>query len=100
MAYMARARLRRGIRIVLLANRIEELKMQKDGAEDSGLPLTTKGAIFIAVVWAKMQELKEQEIFMPVQKAAREKAAKGKSSVLLSSILRIPCFLASYKMTC
>lgn len=33
-AYMARARLRRGIEIVKLANRIEALKMQEDEAED------------------------------------------------------------------
>lgn len=37
-AYMARARLRRGIELVKLANRIESLKMQEDDSEDSDMP--------------------------------------------------------------
>ncbi|EON97909.1 putative calcium calmodulin-dependent protein kinase protein [Phaeoacremonium minimum UCRPA7] len=37
-AYMARARLRRGIELVKLANRIEALKMQEDDSEDSDMP--------------------------------------------------------------
>ena len=35
---MARARLRRGIELVKLANRIEALKMQEDDSEDSDMP--------------------------------------------------------------
>ncbi|KAJ9157520.1 Calcium/calmodulin-dependent protein kinase [Pleurostoma richardsiae] len=37
-AYNARARLRRGIELVKLANRIEALKMQEDDPDDSDLP--------------------------------------------------------------
>ncbi len=37
-AYLARARLRRGIEMVKLANRIEALKMQEDDPEDSDMP--------------------------------------------------------------
>ena len=36
-AYMARARLRRGIEIIKLANRIEQLKMQEEEEEDGGI---------------------------------------------------------------
>jgi len=46
-AYMAKARLRRGIEIVKLANRIEALKMQEDEQEDTGdedLPADAKAA--------------------------------------------------------
>lgn len=37
-AFMAKARLRRGIEMVKLANRIEALKMQEDEGEDSDMP--------------------------------------------------------------
>lgn len=37
-AFMAKARLRRGIEMVKLANRIEALKMQEDDSEDSDMP--------------------------------------------------------------
>ncbi|KAF3769114.1 regulation of circadian rhythmicity [Cryphonectria parasitica EP155] len=37
-AFMAKARLRRGIEMVKLANRIEALKMHEDDAEDSDIP--------------------------------------------------------------
>lgn len=37
-AFMAKARLRRGIEMVKLANRIEALKMQEDDGEDSDMP--------------------------------------------------------------
>lgn len=37
-AYMAKARLRRGIEMVKLANRIEALKIQEDDSEDSDMP--------------------------------------------------------------
>jgi len=90
-AYMARARLRRGIEIVKLANRIEALKMSDDDpenpdfpedsaaaaasniAEKTSLPSSAastgkeklnravKGAIFREVVLAKVREMKEQE---------------------------------------
>ncbi|RYP42938.1 hypothetical protein DL770_011980 [Monosporascus sp. CRB-9-2] len=90
-AYMARARLRRGIEIVKLANRIEALKMSDDDPENpdfpedsaaaaasnvvekTSLPKSTastgkeklnravKGAIFREVVLAKVREMKEQE---------------------------------------
>ncbi|RYO83008.1 hypothetical protein DL766_005539 [Monosporascus sp. MC13-8B] len=90
-AYMARARLRRGIEIVKLANRIEALKMSDDDpenpdfpenaaaaaasnvAEKTSLPSSAastgkeklnravKGAIFREVVLAKVREMKQQE---------------------------------------
>jgi calcium/calmodulin-dependent protein kinase I len=37
-AYLTRARLRRGIEMVKLANRIEALKMQEDDPENSDMP--------------------------------------------------------------
>lgn len=37
-AYLTKARLRRGIEMVKLANRIEQLKMQEDDPADSDLP--------------------------------------------------------------
>jgi calcium/calmodulin-dependent protein kinase I len=45
-AYMAKARLRRGIEIVKLANRIEALKMQEDEEDESqaDLPSNPKAA--------------------------------------------------------
>ncbi|RYP39683.1 hypothetical protein DL767_002064 [Monosporascus sp. MG133] len=105
-AYMARARLRRGIEIVKLANRIEALKMSDDDpenpdfpedataaaasniAEKTSLPVTAastgkeklnravKGAIFREVVLAKVREMKEQE---QTQKL-REEVEKHNSS--------------------
>jgi hypothetical protein len=58
-AYMARMRLRRGIEIVKLANRIEALKMADDDSRNlSNIP---KGAIIHEVVLAKVWEMKWQQ---------------------------------------
>lgn len=38
-AYLAKARLRRGIEMVKLANRIEALKMQEEDPENSDMPM-------------------------------------------------------------
>jgi calcium/calmodulin-dependent protein kinase I len=103
-AYLAKARLRRGIEIVKLTNRIEALKMQEDEVEDSDLPAdaqaavgglpegenaaegssghkksltqVAKGAIFREVVLAKVREAKEQEKVAQVEKDAQDKAAR------------------------
>jgi calcium/calmodulin-dependent protein kinase I len=52
-AYMAKARLRRGIEIIKLANRIEALKMQEDdegeAPADSDLPNNSEAAAVAAV---------------------------------------------------
>lgn len=104
-AYIARARLRRGIEIVKLANRIEALKMheedEEDGddipspmamapSEDAGtggesspsghtkkrsLGKIARGAIFREVVLAKVREVKDNEEREKVEQEAREKAA-------------------------
>jgi len=88
-AFMAKARLRRGIELVKLANRIESLKMQEDDPENTDMPADStlaadqsrssvpssaapgegtrrlskaiKGAIFREVVLAKVREMKQQE---------------------------------------
>jgi calcium/calmodulin-dependent protein kinase I len=99
-AYLAKARLRRGIEIIKLSNRIEALKMQEDEAEESDLPLdaqtaaeaattdegsaegssssgrksiaqAARGAIFREVVLAKVREAKEQEKVAQVEKDAQ-----------------------------
>ncbi|KAI1082974.1 calcium/calmodulin-dependent protein kinase [Whalleya microplaca] len=103
-AYMAKARLRRGIELVKLANRIEALKLQEDDPEnpdfDNGLgqsqsgdksssksepgsgkgKLTRamRGAIFREVVLAKVREMKEQEQTLKIAEEV-EKEAKRKS---------------------
>ena len=103
-AYMAKARLRRGIELVKLANRIESLKMQEEDPENSDMPddatlaadqsvragplaagagkrslsKTIKGAIFREVVLAKVREMKEQEETLKVREDAEE-AARRKS---------------------
>ncbi len=89
--FLARQRLRRGIEMVQLANRIESLKMQEDDPENTDIPAdstlaadqsrrtssqanesssdgdkrtlskTIKGAIFREVVLAKVREMKQQE---------------------------------------
>lgn len=103
-AYIARARLRRGVEIVKLANRIEALKMQEEDDNDIPSPMdmaaasapveasengdstspTTKkrslskvarGAIFREVVLAKVREAKENEEREKVEREAREKAS-------------------------
>ncbi|KAF4609823.1 hypothetical protein G7Y89_g15800 [Cudoniella acicularis] len=106
-AYMAKARLRRGIEIVKLANRIEALKMQEDeeadvpgqgdvpadaesaagvaiagGASGSGkktFSSIAKGAIFKEVVLAKVREMKEKEQALKVEQEANANAQKRKS---------------------
>ena len=104
-AYLAKARLRRGIEIVKLNNRIEALKIQEDDADESdvpadmqaaatgtlggdesggesnsggkkGLAQLAKGAIFREVVLAKVREAKEQEKVAQVEKDAADKAAR------------------------
>ncbi|KAI1653034.1 calcium/calmodulin-dependent protein kinase 1 [Daldinia decipiens] len=104
-AYMAKARLRRGIELVKLTNRIEALKLQEDDpehpdfADDSAAPASQgsdkptspkeetgkgkltramKGAIFREVVLAKVREMKEQEQTLKVTEEV-EKEAKRKS---------------------
>ncbi|KAI0890717.1 calcium/calmodulin-dependent protein kinase 1 [Annulohypoxylon maeteangense] len=106
-AYIAKARLRRGIELVKLANRIEALKIQEDDPENpdftdstvaassqsrsstassKGEPSTgkgkltraMKGAIFREVVLAKVREMKEQEQTLKVKEEV-EKEAKRKS---------------------
>lgn len=107
-AYIAKARLRRGIEIVKLANRIEALKIQEDDPENPDFPADSvsaagqaqssaakppspkeetgkskltramKGAIFREVVLAKVREMKEQEQTLKVTEEV-EKEAKRKS---------------------
>jgi calcium/calmodulin-dependent protein kinase I len=103
-AYIAKARLKRGIEMVKLANRIEALKMQEDDPENPDFPddpvtaaknstkdkdtaagpgpgrlsRAVKGAIFREVVLAKVREMKEQEQTLKVREEA-EKEAKRKS---------------------
>ncbi|KAI1142893.1 calcium/calmodulin-dependent protein kinase 1 [Hypoxylon sp. FL0543] len=105
-AYMAKARLRRGIELVKLANRIEALKMQEDDPENpdfqadsvgrvqspagkavspkeestgkTKLTRAMKGAIFREVVLAKVREMKEQEQTLKVKEEV-EKEAKRRS---------------------
>ncbi|KAJ6134866.1 hypothetical protein N7512_000026 [Penicillium capsulatum] len=104
-AYIARARLRRGIEIVKLANRIEALKMheEEEDGEDIPSPVSmaagesgngstsgdtasghkkkhslskiARGAIFREVVLAKVREVKENEEREKVEREAREKAS-------------------------
>ncbi|KAI5867057.1 calcium/calmodulin-dependent protein kinase 1 [Durotheca rogersii] len=107
-AYIAKARLRRGIELVKLSNRIEALKIQEDDPEnpdfpDSSVAATSeagpirqptptkeegagkgkltramKGAIFREVVMAKVREMKEQEQTLKVTEEV-EKEAKRRS---------------------
>jgi calcium/calmodulin-dependent protein kinase I len=101
---MAKARLKRGIEMVKLANRIEALKMQEDDPENPDFPADSKGAakdatldassdaprekkklsriargaIFREIVLAKVREMKEQEQTLKVKEEA-EKEARRKS---------------------
>ncbi|KAI0136696.1 calcium/calmodulin-dependent protein kinase [Xylariales sp. AK1849] len=105
-AYMAKARLKRGIEMVKLANRIEALKIQEDDPENPDFPAdavkaakdssaaaaissqpgegkgrlsrAVKGAIFREVVLAKVREMKEQEQTLKVKEEV-EREAKRKS---------------------
>lgn len=103
---MAKARLRRGIELVKLTNRIEALKIQEDDPENPDFPddsvaaaseaqtahsqaetstggkgrlsRAVKGAIFREVVLAKVREMKEKEQTEKV-KEEKEKEARRKS---------------------
>ncbi len=106
-AYIAKARLRRGIELVKLANRIESLRMQED-EDDTDMPSDSKeaaeqgvathagakeptgegkrslgkaakGAIFREVVLAKVREMKELEEKEKIEKSATEKAKRMSS---------------------
>ncbi|KAI1279972.1 Pkinase-domain-containing protein [Xylaria sp. FL0933] len=105
-AYMAKARLRRGIELVKLHNRIEALKIQEDDPENPDFPddsagaareavdahtqaetstagkgrlsRAVKGAIFREIVLAKVREMKEQEQTEKIKEEA-EKEARHKS---------------------
>ncbi|KAG7131074.1 Calcium/calmodulin-dependent protein kinase cmkA like [Verticillium longisporum] len=95
-AYMAKARLRRGIEMVKLANRIESLKLQEDDPDDTdfrdedfakhttlsqdkkALSKAVKGAIFREVVFAKVREMKQQQETLTVKEEA-EKEHKRRS---------------------
>ncbi|KAM0278386.1 hypothetical protein ACHAQH_005208 [Verticillium albo-atrum] len=95
-AYMAKARLRRGIEMVKLANRIESLKLQEDDPDDTdfrdedfakhasashdkkALSKAVKGAIFREVVFAKVREMKQQQETLSV-KEETEKEHKRRS---------------------
>ena len=104
-AFMAKARLRRGIELVKLANRIEALKMQEDDPENTDMPSdstlaadmssrrgakspvpgekrtlskTIKGAIFREVVLAKVREMREKEQTLKVAEEV-EKEVRRKS---------------------
>lgn len=104
---MAKARLRRGIELVKLSNRIAALKIQEDDPENPDfnddpavaskdandpqpsnseastggkgrLSRAVKGAIFREIVLAKVREMREQEQTERVREEA-EKEAKRKS---------------------
>lgn len=103
-SYIAKARLRRGIEMVKLANRIEALKMRADDPEedlpaDTGktategvssagqTPSTSGGsarrlsraarsAIFREVVLAKVRELKEEEAKQMAERTLTERSKK------------------------
>ncbi|KAI2628989.1 Pkinase-domain-containing protein [Xylaria nigripes] len=105
-AYIAKARLRRGIELVKLSNRIEALKIQEDDPENPDFPdnaavsvdeaqeaadstaaapkgagrlnRAVKGAIFREIVLAKVREMKEEEHTQKV-KEEKEKEAGRKS---------------------
>ena len=103
-SYIAKARLRRGIEMVKLANRIEALKMRADDPEED-LPADTgktaikgvsstgqtpsgsgegarrlsraaRSAIFREVVLAKVRELKEEEAKQMAERTLTEKSKK------------------------
>ncbi|RPB00899.1 Pkinase-domain-containing protein [Choiromyces venosus 120613-1] len=101
-SYMAKARLRRGIEMVKLANRIEALKMRADDPEEDlpdtgkaategagsagGKPSTGGGArrlsraarsaIFREVVLAKVRELKDEEAERVAERTLTERSKK------------------------
>ncbi|KAL2757631.1 hypothetical protein ACRALDRAFT_2040024 [Sodiomyces alcalophilus JCM 7366] len=94
-AYMAKARLRRGIEMVKLANRIQALKIQEEDPEDTDfrddtlsshqtdfsadrktLSKAVKGAIFREVVFAKVREMKQQRDTQKVKEEAEKEARR------------------------
>ncbi|KAH7376153.1 calcium/calmodulin-dependent protein kinase [Plectosphaerella cucumerina] len=93
-AYMAKAKLRRGIELVKLANRIESLKIQEDDPDDTdfryeresdsrhtpddkrAISKAVKGAIFREVVLAKVREMKAQKESLTVQEEAQKEAKR------------------------
>ncbi|KAH6690436.1 calcium/calmodulin-dependent protein kinase [Plectosphaerella plurivora] len=93
-AYMAKAKLRRGIELVKLANRIEQLKVQEDDPEDTdfryerdsdsrhtpddkrAISKAVKAAIFREVVLAKVREMKAQKESLTVQEEAQKEAKR------------------------
>ncbi|KAI1820225.1 Pkinase-domain-containing protein [Xylaria intraflava] len=106
-AYIAKARLRRGIELVKLTNRIEALKIQEDDPENpdfadntevsvdkiQNAPIQTtatptggagrlnravKGAIFREIVLAKVREMKEQEQTQKVKEEVEKEAERKK----------------------
>jgi len=98
-SYITKARLRRGVEMVKLKNRIEALKMQEDddnqdtpsdslsaaaqgvGASrppgTSRLSRAARSAIFREVVLAKVRDMKEQEAREKAQRTATEKAERA-----------------------
>lgn len=100
-SYMAKAKLRRGVEKVKLANRIAALKAQEEDPENSDVPddpmfsaqeateggsagrekrslsKTLKGAIFREVVLAKVREMKDQEETRKVQEQATQDASRS-----------------------
>jgi len=83
-AYAARARLRRGIELVKLANRIEALKMQEDMEEDApgmgDMPANAMEAVgtkLDARVFTKGLNVPEEQTGGHLQKKSLSRLAKG-----------------------
>jgi calcium/calmodulin-dependent protein kinase I len=83
-AYMAKARLRRGIEIIKLANRIEALKMQEDDTDDipdvmADVPSDSKAAAGAALSGQDAGSSKEvpAATAAPAGKRSLSKIAKG-----------------------
>ncbi|KAL9014602.1 MAG: hypothetical protein Q9173_000747 [Seirophora scorigena] len=76
-AYMAKARLKRGIEIIKLANRIETLRMQADNDEDMDIPVNSGEMAGQAL--AKEPRGKEHSLHTSsdVEKKSLSKLAKG-----------------------
>lgn len=100
-SYIAKARLRRGIEVVKLANRIEALKMTEDDYPSDGVPTDSgkaaiestgegeapvtgarkiskaaRSAIFKEVVLAKVREMKADEEKTEAQRTMSEKSSR------------------------
>jgi hypothetical protein len=75
MANMAKARLKRGIRVVMLANHIEKWKIDKSFAKIEyimGERELWQGAIFQVVAFAKLRDARESENEVEIEHKARE----------------------------